>query len=142
MFDRPLGASLVVVASLALLGAGRDPFTGTWSHGDPERGGGRILTDHVGGSVRFELEAWRGAPSYNSGALSGSFALAKGKGTFRPSDTPKCELSFAFSGGIVDVDYVGDSVECGFGHGVYANGRYRRSSSRKPSFAVGDPRLR
>ncbi len=135
-------AMLGAVVSMVLLAATPVSVSGTWGHGDPEKGGGRLLTKLVGGDVQFQLECWRGAPSYNSGFLSGQFRVMNDRGSFRSRGPGgACELEFLFSANEATVRYIGDSRECGFGQGVYANGRYRRTSGKAPQFSRGDPRL-
>jgi hypothetical protein len=90
----------------------------------------------------FQLECWRGVPSYNSGFLSGQFQVSDNRGTFRTQDgAVRCEIEFLFSTDEVTLRYVGESDHCGFGHGVYANGRYRRTSRKVPEFSKDDPRV-
>ncbi len=130
--------SLVVLSPLAI---SADSLTGTWDRGDPEKGGGRLLTKHDGQRVRFQMECWRGAPSYNSGFVAGEFAVEAGKGTFEAKVVVgRCELHFAFSDQMVVIRYLNESTDCGFGYAVYANGKYRRTSRDEPSFSDGDPR--
>src|SRR5262249_26257716 len=126
---------------LALLGAAPSDLVGTWNRGDPEKGGGQLLTRQTADVVQFQLECWRGAPSYNSGFLDGEFPVSKGKGVFRSRAGP-CELEFRFSANEVAIQYVSDSRDCGFGYAVYANGVYRRTSRKVPQFSKGDPRER
>jgi hypothetical protein len=75
----------VLAIGLALVGVARNDIVGTWRRGDPEKGGGLLLTRQTASMVQFQLECWRGAPSYNSGFLAGEFELANGRGVFRSS---------------------------------------------------------
>ena len=118
------------------------PADGTWKRGDPERGGGQLLTARKGAAVRFQLELWRGKPSYNSGFVEGTFTPAGSKGAFRSQDRGvPCGLEFEFSR--TDVVVRQDpAADCGFGFGVFADGRYRRTSAKTPRFSLGDPRVK
>jgi len=143
VFDRLMKIVAFVFATLMSVVAPFDNFTGTWTRGELEKGGGRLLTKHEGGRLRFELECWRGAPSYNSGFLEGTLTLSNGEGTFQQSSgTGRCELRFVFSDDNVAVRYLNESVDCGFGHGVFANGVYNRTSRDEPTFSERDPRVR
>lgn len=138
-----LAAFVVSLVSLTSLTGAADSITGTWTRGDPEKGGGRLLTKHEGKELRFQLECWRGAPSYNSGFVEGKLTLSNRQGTFtRDGATGRCELHFSFSDDSVELRYLNESVDCGFGHGVFANGDYERTSSEDPKFNDGDPRVR
>jgi hypothetical protein len=133
----------VVFLALATASPGAGVHTGEWERGSPEAGGGRLLTRERGGVVEFQLECWRGAPSHNSGFLSGTLAVAEGKGVFRSQgEDLDCELAFGFSDNKVDVEYVKDARECGFGQGVSASGSYSRRNTKEPQFADGDARPR
>jgi hypothetical protein len=137
-------AILVGLASLMALGAGQPSYTGTWRlGGDPEKRGARLVTKHNAGEVEFQLECWRGAPSYNSGYIAGRVTLVRDKGTFRSADeSGTCELTFVFSDNKVVIEHVDGALECGFGGAVYANGQYRRTSRQVPRFSDGDHRER
>lgn len=143
MFDRLMKRSVLLFA-LALLGVqGSVPtsVTGTWNRGDPETGGGLLMVKQEGRRALFQLESWRGAPSYSSGFVDGSFVLDGDRGVFRAEgDSGPCELEFVFSDDAVVIDYVDVSTDCGFGHAVYANGTYQRTSSEPPTFCEGDCR--
>jgi len=138
-----IAAFVLSLASLVSLPGAVDSFTGTWTRGDPEKGGGRLLVKHDGTELRFQMECWRGAPSYNSGFVEGELTLSNREGTFRSdSSTGRCELRFVFSDDSVELRYVNESADCGFGHGVFANGVYARTSRDDPKFSDGDPRVR
>jgi hypothetical protein len=136
-------AILSGLASLLLLAAAPAPLTGTWSRGDPEHGGARLLTRPQSDGVAFQLECWRGAPSHNSGFFAGRLRVANGRGSFRSQEPgAACEIEFLFSGEHVTLRYLGAASECGFGAGVDAQGTYHRTSREVPEFAKGDPRAR
>jgi hypothetical protein len=115
------------------------PATGSWQLRGPAQSGMWLMTLQDGESVRFQLEIARGAPSYNSGWIEGSFALAGGKGVFRSSDGA-CEIAFAFAAASVRVHEVPGKHDCGFGFNVRADGTLLRTSGKAPRFAAGDPR--
>ena len=118
----------MAAASLASL-------TGTWTHGSPERGGGVVRVKDSENGVQFQLECWRGAPSYNMGFLEGALEVEDGRATFVGERySGRCELTFEFHADKVVIDYVEDRLHCGFGHAVYANGTYIRTSREEPDF--------
>lgn len=135
---------IVLVSALAIAAPGAAPIShsGTWSlGGDFESPGGRLLTRDDGGEIAFQLECWRGAPSYNSGFIEGRFTLATRKGRFRSTEGGgNCDLEFRFSAAKVLVSYAGDARNCGFGYAVDAAGEYTRTSRKRPVFSDGDPR--
>ena len=142
MFDGPMRHRWTPVAIACLLAFGATPtsMTGTWGSSDREGSGGRLLTKQDGGKVEFELECWRGAPSYNSGRVSGEFLLSNNRGVFRWDDKENrivCELEFVFSADSVAVRYLNESWKCGFGANVSAERSYPRRSTKPPKFRTG-----
>ena len=86
-----------------LLAGGASPaiakdVTGTWTWMGREGAGITLEVVQVGSNVDFQLEISRGAPSYNSGYIKGSFELANGVGIFRTTQHGDCEITFTFSG--------------------------------------------
>jgi site-specific DNA-adenine methylase len=76
-----------------------------------------------------------GAPSYNSGSFVDTLAYKDNTIIFtEPEYDPGCEIRFTFSdSGIVAVEKTEDyNGGCGFGHGVFADGFYKRISSKEP----------
>jgi hypothetical protein len=124
--------------ALALLqGAAQKPgsLTGTWEWGDAERGGGFLLVVDEPTQVRFQLQLWRGAPSYNMGFLEGQLSVKDGKATFSSREADMaCDITFAFQGNKVVLRQTGSDAACGFGHAVAADGTYERTSRKKPVF--------
>ena len=90
----------------------------------------------------FSWSAGGGAPTYNSGFLEGELALSRGEAVFKADGVAggRCELHFAFSEQKVGIRYLNESLDCGFGYAVFANGWYRRTSRDEPVFSDGDPR--
>jgi hypothetical protein len=144
VFDRPreMTALLLYLALVGSSGGVGSGFTGTWQRGDPENGGGVVRVEQKDSTVRFQLECWRGAPSYGSGFVEGAFRVSEGKGVFRAEGEGwKCELEFVFSAESVRIESVGDApAQCGFGYGVRADGVYELESQAVPEFCHGDCR--
>ena len=117
-------------------GVGAGLLTGTWERGDFEKGGGLLfLIDDPGGTT-FQLQLWRGAPTYNMGWLKGQLKVKDAKASFVSREGEwTCRIDFVFSGASATLRQVeGSDAECGFGHAVYADGTYVRKSRRKPVF--------
>lgn len=73
----------------------------------------------------------KGAPSYNFGEFVDTLRYLKNKAIYRGYDyTPDCKIIFEFSEkGIKVTDE--NLNACGFGHGVYADGFFKKTSSTK-----------
>lgn len=127
-----------LLLSLAAIQAGaRDGLvTGTWERGDFEKGGGLLLLVDDAGATRFQLQLWRGAPTYNMGWLEGQLKVKDAKASFVSREGGwTCRIDFVFSGTSATLRQVeGSDAECGFGHAVYADGTYVRKSRQKPVF--------
>lgn len=115
-------------------------MTGTWSWEGENESGGYLKTIQRGNKVQFQLEIYRGAPSYNSGYIDGEFALNGKIGLFNNSEFGVCEILFDFQENQVVLTQAPDKTDCGFGHGVYPDGTYPHISNETPEFSVSDPR--
>ena len=117
----------VLAFALLVAGGAAPSRTGTWT-----RDGGTLAVVDEAQGTRFQLQLSRGAPSYNMGFLEGSLKIDDGRATYQSPDG-ECTITFAFARDTVEVNQErGDDFDCGFGHGVYANGTYRRTSRKKP----------
>ncbi len=72
--------------------------------------------------------------SFNLGYAMGEAIIDGNIATFKPSDTERCEITLVFLRGKLKVTQDGSDADCGFGHNVYATGRYRKIRSGKPKF--------
>jgi len=111
-------------------------LTGTWERGDVEKGGGLLLLVDEPGATRFQLQLWRGAPTYNTGWLEGELSVKDAKATVVSREGGgTCRIEFVFSASSAILRQVeGSDADCGFGHAVYADGTYIHKSRRKPVF--------
>ncbi|HET6975743.1 MAG TPA: hypothetical protein VFI24_05445 [Pyrinomonadaceae bacterium] len=78
-------------------------------------------------------------PGANLGFGEGIAQIDGATAIFKPSGLPEdddCKITMRFTGGKLVVDQIGI---CGFGHNVYANGSYRRTSRAKPKFGESMP---
>lgn len=129
-------ASLLIWIAAMPAGASDAPLTGTWERGNPEKGGGILRIIEEAGETRFQLELWRGAPSYNMGWLEGKLSVKDAKASFvkREADWI-CQIDFVFDGTKATLRQVeGTGAGCGFGHAVSADGVFIRKSRKRPEF--------
>jgi hypothetical protein len=131
--------TIAAALAMALLAGGAapgHPLTGTWEWGSDETGGGvlRVIDDAKG--TRFQLQLSRGAPTYNMGFLEGRLLVKDGRATHvRRNERFQCAIAFRFEREtVVLTQSSGPDADCGFGHAVYADGTYRRTSRRTPAF--------
>lgn len=77
----------------------------------------------------------KGAPSYNSGAIIDTLDYLNNNAVyFDPSVDSTCRITFNFTTHGVSVVQVAGNINnaCGFGHGVTANGYFKKISSLSP----------
>lgn len=77
----------------------------------------------------------KGAPSYNSGAIIDTLDYLNNKAVyFDPSVDSTCRITFKFETHGVSVVQESGNINnaCGFGHGVTANGYFKKISSLSP----------
>lgn len=128
---------MLLVGCLAVsAGASDASLTGTWERGNPEKGGGVLRIIDEAGVATFQLELWRGAPSYNMGWLEGKLSVKGALASFvKREANSTCQIDFAFDGAKATLSQLqGPSVDCGFGHAVSADGTFIRKSRKRPVF--------
>ena len=115
-------AIVLTLCSLPPTAIGKEkPDVKDWEWHGAKESGAWLHTEKRGSKVKFNLELSRGAPSYNSGVMSGEFIVSHGLGTYKPTEFPGCTLTFAFVGRTVKVEQSGADFDCGFGYGVMAS---------------------
>ena len=135
----PSGLRMAIAMLLALSAwsAQAADYSGSWQYGSPKKGGVWLKTQQKGDVIAFQLEASRGAPSYNSGEIEGEFALRGNAGTFKQiTDYGACEIAFVFSAKAVELKQIGSADACGFGYGVHVSGMLKRKSARAREVSV------
>jgi len=117
-------------------GARRTPVTGRYETQRIKDAGCILKVQQLSDSlVRFQLDCSAGAPAYNTGQASGTLSLTKGTAAYSTTEWgERCEIRFRFSSGAVVVSQAGSDGACGFGHGVYSDGRYRLVTRKTPVF--------
>ena len=103
--------------------AGRYTFTTNEEEGPV---GCVIIYHETGNTISFDLNINMGAPSFNSGELSGEVEIVNGKGLFRNSDFGDCILDFSFADNSVSISPQEGGNNCGFGHNVVVNNTFIR----------------
>ena len=112
-----------------------DELVGTYKLGSLEEGGGTIwVRKQNDKQLAFALEAYRGAPSHNSGFVDGILDFYELGDMVWEMDEfgDVCKLTFRFEQDKLDIIQDGTSLSCGFGANVYAGGTYDRTSSEEP----------
>ena len=119
-------------------------LAGTYTYGgkSEDSPSGQILIhpidDHT---FNFYLDVNRGAPSYNMGQIYGRAFVQADKGiwVFQKTDTTSeksCALTFSFKKGTVTIKTLSDEEDCGFGYGVIADGKYKRTNTNIPTYYI------
>jgi hypothetical protein len=83
--------------------------------------------------MTFEVN--KGAPSYNSGSFVDTLVYKENKAVYRDTEVDTtCTIIFNFNKkGINVVEKTGNyNWGCGFGHGVVADGFYKKISNKVP----------
>jgi hypothetical protein len=119
------------------LAAADASWSGTWRDSRMKKPSSDLRTiDHGRGDVEFQFDLWNGPPAYSSGGMEGHLSVKDGKATFETTEYGGlCRIDFAFEAKRVVVrQSAGTWDECGFGHGVYADGTFVRVSRKVPKF--------
>jgi len=118
-------------------------YAGEYSFGtSPEEGrtGGVYIYPDTDSTLLFYLELSRGAPSYNSGAISGQLMITSpGQASITRIDTENllnCGLIFIFEKQKLTISTVDGHKDCGFGYAVYADGKYEKKSDSIPLYFI------
>ena len=89
------------------------------------------------GVLVFQLDVSRGAPSYNSGYIKEEeITFENNVATYKKTSGWRgtCEITFEFQEDRMALTQKEEDFGCGFGHGVYADGVYVKTSSEPPEF--------
>lgn len=83
--------------------------------------------------IAMTFEVNKGAPSYNSGSFVDTLIYKENKAIYRDIESDStCKITFNFDKkGITVIEETADyNWGCGFGHGVVANGFYKKISTK------------
>jgi len=84
-------------------------------------------------TVLFYIELNRGAPSYNMGSLYGRVKIINDNGTFYNKfdyANDGCKWTFTFAKKSLTIKTIDGQYDCGFGHHVFADGKYKRTTNK------------
>jgi hypothetical protein len=90
--------------------------------------------------IALTLFVCKGAPSYNSGTIWDTLNYRNNISIYKtPEDDSTCKivLTFKKSGITIEQHQADLNFGCGFGHGVFADGFYKKTSSKIP--IIKDP---
>jgi hypothetical protein len=129
------------VSGAEVTGTFRSYFTGRFKDSYNE-----ILIQALGGNkLKIEMnlvhpyEASAGI-SVNVGSASGEAVIQGDTAVFAPgndaADSKSCKMTLKFSKPGTLIVTTENNIECGFGHNVSADGRYKKTSGAKPRFGV------
>jgi hypothetical protein len=108
----------------------------TIKHGDTYGYFGELKIKLLDSSkIAISFFVCKGAPSYNSGSFIDTLKYLNNKAVYRtPEDDTSCKITFCFSNkGVTVEQYQADlNFGCGFGHAVFADGFYKKTSSKIP----------
>ncbi len=115
-------------------------YAGTYTIGNvrSKEGGGRIdIYPESDSMVLMYVYLQNGGPSYNFGRLYGRVKILNGKGHFlkKYDDMDiSCHWSIIINKDALIVTTINRQYNCEFGNGVYADGRYKKVSSKTPEY--------
>jgi hypothetical protein len=107
--------------------------TFTYSLGKDKATGTILIYPSTDKTVLFYIDLNIGAPSYNMGSLFGRLKVADGQGTFETIDKG-CRWKVEFTTQGLTIMTINNLNDCGFGHGVSADGEYKRTSKLVPDY--------
>jgi uncharacterized protein (TIGR02145 family) len=141
----PLAAA-VVIGVFCLSGCGKSGKTpgqdaaasgGTYSFGDEGPSGTALIYPLTDSSALFYIDLSLGAPSYNSGSMSGQMAIKGSIGKYVLKDEDfDCILNFKFSSQKLDITTESGHDNCGFGGNVYADNSYKQLDKPIPEYFI------
>lgn len=130
---------------------GNGEFTGTysfnWAGGSVEdQPSGKLLVEQTSEKeISFALSLGGAAPAFDSGRIYAAKAALNGNtALYQNSEFGNCKFELIFDADKATIKAVeganSGSLECGFGHSVYADGIYVKNDAKTPVFPKpGDP---
>ena len=118
-------------------------YGGTYSYGTtPDSGSTGVIYIYPNSdsTLLFYLELSRGAPSYNSGSIIGQMKISSpGKASFtmiKENNLINCNMSFEFAADSVYIHTINNGYDCGYGHGVFSDGKFERIKRKIPKYFI------
>lgn len=119
-----------------------EKYAGTYVIGDvhSKEGGSRLeVYPESDSTVLMYLYIQNSAPSYNFGRLYGRAKIFNGKGNFRTKmDYPDnaCHWLIVINKDDLVVSTIDRQYDCGFGNGVFADGKYKKVLGKIPKYFI------
>jgi hypothetical protein len=146
---------IIIISAVALIACGSrqstkkqeinhtpQQYAGIYTFGDAvgasEKPHGAVyIYPETDSTALFYLFVIKGAPSYNNGSMRGRMTICDGKAVFRKRydfEEKDCVLRFEFQENTLTVAEDDVDCACGFGHGVYADGTFQRTTPEIPPY--------
>lgn len=108
------------------------------SNAEKEKVGSISLFAETDTTMLFYIDLNAGAPSYSMGSLYGRVKTKNNFGVFYRlnSSAGGCKLLFTFSDDEVIIETIDAQFSCGFGHGVSADGKFKKISKNQPDHFI------
>lgn len=111
--------------------------TGSYSYFYGNDGGsGSLEVQQIGkNKIAIAFNCVRGTPSYNMATIDKNIIqLSENQAVYSSTEYGKCKFRITFLQNGVNVEYVADSYDCGFGNNATVSGNYIKIDSLKPKF--------
>lgn len=115
---------------------------GTYTIGDvrSNKGGASIeVYPESDSTILFYVHIQRGAPSYNLGRLYGRMKVSGGTGVFNTKFDyleNSCRWKITITPKALILITMNNQYDCSFGHGVIADGKYKKINGKKPAYFI------
>lgn len=116
-------------------------FTGTYAYSLGKDAGAGTLSVHQIGreKITIEMQANRGAPSYNMATIEKTTLKLNGNhAIYENNEFGKCKLKITFFEGGASVIYLDEAFECGFGNAATVIGNYLKTDNKPFKFEKQD----
>lgn len=115
--------------------------TGTYNYSfGKEAGTGSLYVNQISkDKIIVEMQALRGAPSYNQAIIEKTTLKLNGnQALYENNEFGKCKLKIIFFEGGATIVYQDEAFECGFGNAATVAGNYLKYDSKVPKFEKQD----
>jgi hypothetical protein len=111
--------------------------TGTYKyHYDNEGPSGNLGVQQIGkNKIAVAIDCIRGKPSYNMAQIDKTILeFTHNQAIYYNTEFGKCKFKITFLKNGVNVQYVDDAYDCGFGNAATVTGNFIKINSKKPKF--------
>jgi hypothetical protein len=113
-------------------------LTGTYSYsfGKEDGAAGQVDVHQIAkDKIVIAMDANRGGPNYNMAIINKTTLKITGnQATYTNTEFGKCKLKITFFDGGLNIIYIDEAYDCGFGNGASVVGEYLKIDSRVPTF--------